>query len=304
MKLTDTGSEPAFCDKRRRLSVEDISGRLAIKGLALVGKYLGTTKSHCIVRCNEGHEWNALIDNVIKKNSTGCPHCSGRAQLTIEEVRKRLAPKKITMLGENPRVAKHAKFECERGHIWVARLSTVMSETSCPYCRTNKPLTIEEVNSRIADRGYSVVGPYINAGQRTTFACSNGHTWAAIPDNILRGKGCPSCAEYGFNPKYPTFFYTIHIASKDEDYVGFGITKDIDTRFSYHVRAIKRKGFNHRLLDLYIFDSGHDAKTLEDLVKENFTLVDTGIPGFRKEAILGDHYPRLVDMMWTLGSVS
>lgn len=299
MKLSDDQVRSVKI-KQYRLSTEDVVKRLAAKGFTLVGEYAGRLRSHCSVRCANGHVWNALIGNLVKENNTGCPHCIGKVQLTMDEVHRRLAVKKIKTFANSPRVARRAKFECENGHVWEARLSTVMRESACPYCKINRPLTVDDVNARISDRGYTVVGGYVSAAQHAQFECSHGHTWSALPDNILRGKGCPSCAEHGFNPKYSSFFYTIHILSKDTEYIGFGITKDIETRYANHAREIKNSGFNQVMSNLYLFDSGHDARALENAIKERFKVVDTGIRGFRKEAIAADDYHSLVEMLASL----
>lgn len=39
------------------------------------------------------------------------------------------------------------------------------------------------------------------------------------------------------------------------------------------------------------------GQVLEDLVKENMTVVDTGIKGFRKEAIHANAYVRMQDLV-------
>lgn len=289
------------CDAGKgRISKIQVVERLALKGFVLVGEYAGIVRSHCVLRCPQGHEWNALIGNVIKKNGTGCPHCKGMARLTLSEISTRLSSRGIRMLGGDPRAAKKAEFECDQGHAWSARIDTVLSGGGCPKCRPNRPLTRDEVNDRVADRGYHLVGPYINAGTMAVFECSEGHKWNAVPDNILRGKGCPSCAEYGFNPAYPACFYTIRIFSEDAEYVGFGITKDRNTRFSYHARAIKEMGFDFEVLDTVEFASGHDARALETLMKESIEVVDTGIKGFRKEATHAKAYPMMKSIMESL----
>lgn len=287
---------------RCRLTEDEVRTRLCEKGFEMVGAYAGVTRSRATVRCREGHEWHALIDNLIKKNGTGCPHCKGMAKLTFEEVERRLTPRGIRMVDGEPRAVTRATFECSNGHTWEARLGTVLIQTSCPHCRSNRPLTRDDVNARIAERGYVLSGEYVNAGARAEFKCSNGHNWVAIPDNILRGKGCPSCAEYGFNPEHPACFYTIRIFSESGEYVGFGITKDKETRFSYHARAIRKEGFDFEVLDTLEFESGHDARALEELVKENLPVVDSGIKGFRKEAIPATAYVQLQQLMETLTS--
>lgn len=274
-----------------------VEARLAEKGLSLRGAYVNTN-TKCVLACSNGHEWDANVGNVLKKNGTGCPHCVGMAQITMAEVERRLAPRGIKMISANTKTAKKSEFECSSGHKWSARLGGVITEEyGCPQCRSNRPLTEQEVNDRIADKGFVISGEFVNAGTKVEFSCSNRHKWMAIPDNVLRGRGCPGCAKYGFNPSEPAYFYTVHLLSEGKDYVGFGITRDIDTRFSYHTRAANKKGFDIRLMDLYIFDSGHDARALEDIVKENMAVVDSGIPGFHKEAIKSEDYLDLLKLM-------
>lgn len=282
--------------RTKKLSLEEVQSRLAALSFSMVGEYQGKIKSQCVLRCAKGHEWDALIDNVIKANGTGCPHCAGKARLTVPEISRRLSLRGIKFKSTNTRGSTVGTFECEKGHTWKANLAYVLLRGGCPECRVNRPLTRAEVDERVSDRGYRLVGDYSSASKRAQFECRAGHVWGAIPDNVLRGKGCPECAEYGFNPKYPAVFYTLRIFSDDEEYVGFGITKDLQTRMSYHTRAIEKKGFNNEILAVYSFESGHDAKCLEDLVKSNFDVVDTGIKGFRKEAVRGDAYKDLLKL--------
>jgi predicted GIY-YIG superfamily endonuclease len=283
----------------RALPLSVVNSRLAAKGYTLVGDYTGA-RHRSTLRCEKGHEWVATVDNVIKVGGTGCPHCSGRAQLTLQEIAARLSGRGLKMLGDNPRSALKSTFSCSHGHQWIARVSSVIQGDDCPQCKPCHALTIDEVNHRIASRGYTVAGSIVNGATKTTFRCSHGHEWAAIPDNILRGRGCPSCADYGFNPGLPAYFYTMHLMSDSKNYVGFGITRDMDTRYASHERAAGRKGFSIKVLDLYSFVNGSEAKELEDTVKAHMPITDTGIPGFRKEAIEGDIYPNLVKFIWNL----
>lgn len=276
-----------------RYSQADIEARLCAKGFSLVGPYAGHTRTEATVQCIHGHQWLARLDNVLKKNGTGCPHCFGRARLTKEVIHARLAAAELTPLCENTYSNRKSKLMCINGHVWETRLDGVLSGGGCPQCSPRRPLSIEEVNERIADRGYVVSGNYVSAGKKVEFECSAGHSWSAIPDNILRGKGCPSCAEYGFNPQYPAQFYMLRIFSCDEDYVGFGITRDVETRMKYHRRAIERQGFS--MSDLYIheFANGQEALKLERFIKGGMHIVDTGIPGFRTEAIFARDVDKL-----------
>ncbi len=56
-------------------------------------------------------------------------------------------------------------------------------------------LKLDIVNFRLKERGFRLVGEYINANTRTLFSCSKGHEWLAQPRYIINsGFGCPHCA--------------------------------------------------------------------------------------------------------------
>jgi hypothetical protein len=56
-------------------------------------------------------------------------------------------------------------------------------------------LKIETVVSRLAERGFTLVGDYVNANTQTLIRCSKGHEWAAQTRYIINaGWGCPHCA--------------------------------------------------------------------------------------------------------------
>ena len=58
------------------------------------------------------------------------------------------------------------------------------------------PLTSDIVNQRLATggRGIRLIGDYLGAVTKATFACDCGNIWDAIPSSILAGRGCPVCA--------------------------------------------------------------------------------------------------------------
>jgi hypothetical protein len=52
-----------------------------------------------------------------------------------------------------------------------------------------------EILKRLYERGFILVGEYINTNTHTKFECSNGHQWSARPRYIINeGWGCPHCA--------------------------------------------------------------------------------------------------------------
>ena len=50
------------------------------------------------------------------------------------------------------------------------------------------------VNERLSSRGIMMMGEYVNANIQSSFRCSEGHSWAAKPGQVLHGSGCPVCS--------------------------------------------------------------------------------------------------------------
>jgi hypothetical protein len=58
---------------------------------------------------------------------------------------------------------------------------------------SRKRLTKEIVNERLTDRSIVMLDEYVHQKVKARFQCSQGHTWKAVPNNVLFGKGCPTC---------------------------------------------------------------------------------------------------------------
>lgn len=181
----------------RKMPLDEINTRLAERGFELAGPYVGTTQKPTPLRCSEGHEWNARLDSVLNRGS-GCPHCSGKAQLTVKEIERRLAERGFELAGPySGTTHKPTPLRCAEGHEWNARLTNVLNKGyGCPHCSGNAPRTVEEIEHRLAERGFELAGPYVGTTQKPTpLRCSNGHEWGARLNDVLnRGKGCPHCA--------------------------------------------------------------------------------------------------------------
>lgn len=58
-----------------KVTKEEVSWKLAKKGIYLVGQYV-TTHTKTIFGCNFGHRWETRPTSIISKNGTGCPKCA------------------------------------------------------------------------------------------------------------------------------------------------------------------------------------------------------------------------------------
>ena len=226
------------------------------RGIVMVGDYVNIrTKTTC--QCSEGHEWQARPSDVMK--GSGCPHCAGQAPLSKEICNERLKDRNIKMVGEYLGANHKTAFQCLEGHEWDATPDNVMRGNGCPHCAV---VSEEKCNERISDRGIKVVGEYVNTHTKTTFQCSEGHEWETTPSSVMDGRGCPTCANYGFDPTKPAVLYYLRIDSVVEGTVfKIGITNNtVQKRFSNtDLDKITVLSIEH-------FEVGADAKSLEQLL--------------------------------------
>ncbi len=181
--------------KKMILPDETVRQRLADKGISLIGPYTNTT-TRTIFSCERGHTWVTTPNAVMSR--TGCPECAGN-NLPLSKciINDRIKDRGIKLVGEYFGAHVSTLFECSEGHNWLARPANIMHlGRNCPHCARQFPLSKEIVNERIADKGIEMLGEYVNNSTNALFKCNEGHTWEAMPANVVKnnGTGCPFCA--------------------------------------------------------------------------------------------------------------
>ncbi len=208
-------------------------------------------------------------------------------RLTLDEVNSRVTHRGYKVVGDYVCAGVHTVFECAEGHQWKALPDNVLRGKGCPHCAGVFKYTRESLNSKLEPRGIQLIGTYGNANTRSDFECVCGHKWVGYPGAIVSGVGCPKCAKYGFNPQEPAFFYSVGL---NDSIIGFGITKDPDTRARCHARNVKDRGGRFSQLDLFLFETGSLAKDLEDEVLDTIPCSGSDVPSFYREAFHASHY--------------
>lgn len=123
-----------FCSGNAPLTLEDMQARAAAHG----GKCLSTTYVNTATKlrwqCAEGHVWEA-VPNTIQKH--WCPHCSGKARLTIGLMQEMAASHGGKCLSETYINGEtKLQWQCAKGHTWEAVPNNVRNNKRwCPYCR-------------------------------------------------------------------------------------------------------------------------------------------------------------------------
>ena len=194
--------------------------------------------------CKEGHEFDAQIVNRTRRGDR-CSVCSS----------KKLVPGINDFATIFPLIAKEAdgwnpalifsgsnkrfNWICKLGHRWAATPNGRTSKNSgCPVCsgRTvlvgfNDLLTrFPELASEADGWDPTTIG--IGSDAKRKWKCPQGHRWVAVVGSRTRGIGCPTCAQFGFDPSLPSYLYFLE--QQEWEMFQVGITNDFKRRLAEH----------------------------------------------------------------------
>jgi hypothetical protein len=172
-------------------------------------------------RCGKGHTWHATPHSRSGFNKTGCPVCSNKMVLAgfndLATTNPELAaqadgwdPKTVTAYS-----GKKVGWRCEQGHSWMTSVAHRSAEKGCPICSGNKVLVgfndLETTNPELAAQADGWEPTTLTAGssKKVKWRCEHGHKWKAIVAGRSKGRGCPTCAQSGFDPNRSGWLYLI-----------------------------------------------------------------------------------------------
>jgi len=92
----------------------------------------------------------------------------------------------------NPR---RLEWQCQFGHRWQARPSSVVAGSWCKQCVANElKLSIKDAQKVALERsGKCLSRKYVNARQKLKWKCADGHVWTASYSSVYSGSWCPKC---------------------------------------------------------------------------------------------------------------
>jgi hypothetical protein len=218
-------------------------------------------------KCFKDHIWSATGNSRTSKNPSGCPTCGNRKVLsgfndlatTHPELAKEAHgwdPTKISAGSE-----KKVEWECEKKHIWEARIDHRATGSGCSICSNLKVLTgfndLATTHPQLALQalGWNPNKTIAGTNKKLKWKCSEGHVWITTGSNRVAGFNCPSCAKTGFDPNINGYLYFL-IQPSWEIYQ-IGISNYPEKRLISH----KNNGFE--LLELRGPMDGHTAQELE-----------------------------------------
>lgn len=162
---------------------------------------------------------------------------------------------------------------CLCGHEWLAQPQHILQGKGCPKCKGGTLKSHATYLSEITDLDITCVDLYVNWSTPITHKCKQGHIWKSAPHNVLKGQGCPSCADYGFNTSKPALLYFIKIG----EYYKIGITnRSVAQRFS------RDKDKAIEILREVHFQTGAEARIEEQRLLKKYEKYRTTVIGYLK----------------------
>lgn len=293
--FTRSGSRCSACKGMRNIP-QDVRERqikeLAdIDGYEFVGWVNGYANyySSCVMNCPSHGEWSVTVGNFIR--GSRCAECGIISSANQRRVSRNVCELRLIELanpdecsfigwvgkynGMNSKVTMSCSYHGE----WIVSATKFVNQGSrCPTCGVGKsadtrrvPQDVRErqIVDAIGTREYTFegwIGDTRNAVDRIMLKCAQHGQWDVTVVNFLsRRSGCPSCAEYGYQPYKPGTLYAL--LSKCEHMVKIGISNVPHQRHAQLANSTPFAFSTHRQLHC---DDGTVPPMLERMFHDQF----------------------------------
>lgn len=184
----------------KKLEYKDVKQFFEDNGYELLSTEYCGNHSHLIVKCPHGHINDkvtfANFKRNIKNGRSGCLDCSGKKQLTYEQVKQELESYNIELISKQYiNTSTKIQLKCEHGHIYESTLDNIrqVKRNRCPYCNGGIALRHEDVELFVMEQGYTMLGKYV-PNEKLHLICPNGHQYDVSAMNFIHKEHrCTQC---------------------------------------------------------------------------------------------------------------
>lgn len=191
---------------------------------------------------------------------------------THEEYLEELKRKNIPYLPISSYINGRTYLEhtCPNGHTWHGMPARILAGHKCNKCAKNKLKTDIEYNNELFQKEIDAIPleGYKGALIPILHECIEGHQWKIAPANLLnKGRGCPSCTNWGFDLEKPAILYFVSLIHEEIVYYKVGITN----------RTAKKRlsrdwnNFQFNLEWAISFTKGKYAKDAEKIILDTYS---------------------------------
>jgi hypothetical protein len=242
-------------------------------------------------KCEKGHEWQSQLRG---RKDGNCSICLNRVLLEgfndletkSPELSKQWNSKRNGSLKPS-QILFHSRdkkiwWKCNDGHEWDATIASRNLGNNCPVC--SRQLVMPGVNDMATtnpdlarsfdlEKNHPLRPEGFLAGTAKAFwwKCEEGHSWKAVSNSRFNGRGCPTCAEYGFKPELPAIFYFIENISLSARKIGITNVE----RNNIRLGGFAKQGWKEVLIIEH-----KNGSLIQAIEKEvlNWIRVDKGLP--------------------------
>jgi Zn finger protein HypA/HybF involved in hydrogenase expression len=238
-----------YCSGRRVIVGETdlatLNPKLSIELVSVDPKTIGPS-SHKKVewQCEKKHIWSAVVGN--RSMGNGCPYCSGHRVMAgfndLGTTHPEIAAQLVNVDPKTISSGIHRKliWRCSKNHEWDAPVHSRARGVGCPVCSGHRFVIGENDLATkfplIAAEAYlwdpKIVS--VSSHKKVEWKCQKGHIWVSSVKNRSSGKGCPSCAQTGFDPNQGAWLYLIE--NDELDMLQIGISNFPEQRITKHQR--------------------------------------------------------------------
>lgn len=190
------GTGCPYCAHKAPKTLRDYLDLAEKSGIKLLSPEIPRhTKIKVEWQCELGHCWMTSYHSI--QQGTNCPHCAGKARITVDDYLALAAQKGIKWIeSEIPKANDKTIWECSEGHLWEISYSEIKRGYNCPFCVGNASKTTEDYHALAEAKQIKWKGPEVSdTTVLTGWECEHGHRWQASYANLRRVKGCPECLD-------------------------------------------------------------------------------------------------------------
>lgn len=233
-----SGTRCPNCNKTIRLSNEQFVNKLKEinPNIIPLENYKNThtkIKFKCLI---DGCEWETLSTSVLN-GELSCPECrkrymSKKMSISHEEYISKLKElnENILVVGVYKNSSISVLHRCKIcNYEWNALPKNIFRAPKCPCCTKGMKKTPEYMAKRFLECNPNIIQltEFVGFSTKVKFKCKiDGHIWETLPEVILRGGGCPICANKSLLKTHEQYVQEVININPDIDVIGKYINSD------------------------------------------------------------------------------
>lgn len=232
----------------KRKTAQDYFDLANRRGFKFIGPMPKNTTIRTSWECPNGHTFEQAYGRINVGN--GCPECSGKRKLTIEDYKKLGKKNGFQIIGDKPRRNDiKTQWICSEGHEFEMAYNYMDFGGSCPRCAKKGRKVAQDYHNLASRSGLKFVGEMPKrVVDETLWKCCEGHQFSESYNRIDFGGGCLECSGSSAENKIDHILKSVNVRAQREISLG-DIRNKKSLRFDFWLPdlqvAIEYQGKHH-----------------------------------------------------------